>query len=101
MAILAGKKKVIWILAPCYFCLATLSRIRVGRNVECFGLSPGITKQQRLNIEKAAKEAFSKLDDGLGGTYYPLLGMEEGVRQQMVDDHFLFMSGDKNLKVSR
>ena len=26
--------------------------------------------------------------------------MEEDVRQQMVDDHFLFMSGDKNLKVS-
>ena len=84
----------------CNFCFAPLSRIRVGRNVESFGLSPGITKQQRLDIESAAKEAFSKLDDRLGGTYYPLLGMEEDVRQQMVDDHFLFMSGDKNLKVS-
>ena len=29
------------------------------------------------------------------GEYYPLLGMEEDVRQKLVDDHFLFMSGDK------
>ena len=75
-------------------------RIRVGRNVEGFGLSPGITKAQRLAIENVAKEAFKKLDDGLGGTYHPLLGMKEDVRKQMVDDHFLFMSGDKNLQVS-
>lgn len=76
------------------------TRIRVGRNVSGFGLSPGITKQQRLDIESAAKSAFGNLGDGLKGTYYPLLGMDEKVRQQMVDDHFLFMSGDKNLQVS-
>merc|ERR1719348_737319 len=28
------------------------TRIRVGRNVDGFGLSPGITKQQRIDIEK-------------------------------------------------
>ena len=64
-----------------------------------FGLSPGITRQQRLEIEGAAKSAFENLDECLKGTYYPLQGMDEKVRQQMVDDHFLFMSGDKNLKV--
>ena len=26
--------------------------------------------------------------------------MDEKVRQQLVDDHFLFMSGDPNLKVA-
>ena len=26
--------------------------------------------------------------------------MDEKVRQQLVDDHFLFVSGDKNLQVS-
>ena len=36
----------------------------------------------------------------LAGNYYPLTGMDEGVRQQLVDDHFLFMSGDPNLKVA-
>merc|ERR1711962_990663 len=28
------------------------TRIRVGRNIDGFGLSPGITKQQRIDIEK-------------------------------------------------
>ena len=36
----------------------------------------------------------------LAGNYYPLTGMDEKVRQQLVDDHFLFMSGDPNLKVA-
>ena len=36
----------------------------------------------------------------LAGQYYPLTGMDEKVRQQLVDDHFLFMSGDPNLKVA-
>jgi len=76
------------------------TRIRVGRNVAGYGLSPGITKQQRLDIENAAKTAFGKLGDGLKGQYHALLGMDETVRQKMVDDHFLFMSGDKNLKTS-
>ena len=53
-----------------------------------------------MAIENAAKEAFKKLSDGLGGIYHPLLGMNEDVRKQMVDDHFLFMSGDKNLQVN-
>merc|ERR1711890_180623 len=39
----------------------------------------------------------SKLTGDLAGTYYPLTGMDEKVRQQLVDDHFLFVSGDRNL----
>merc|ERR1719221_139457 len=41
--------------------------------------------------------ALSKLTGDLAGTYYPLTGMDEKVRQQLVDDHFLFVSGDRNL----
>merc|ERR1740122_873102 len=73
------------------------TRIRVGRSIEGFGLSPGITKEQRLEIENLMKSAFQKLEGDLAGTYYPLLGMKEEDRQQLVDDHFLFVSGDKNL----
>merc|ERR1712203_1081388 len=73
------------------------TRIRVGRSIEGFGLSPGITKEQRLEMETLMKSAFQKLDGDLAGKYYPLLGMEEADRQQLVDDHFLFVSGDKNL----
>merc|ERR1712128_196128 len=73
------------------------TRIRVGRSLAGFGLSPGITKEQRLEMEGLMKNAFAKLEDDLSGDYYPLTGMDEGVRQQLVDDHFLFVSGDKNL----
>merc|ERR1719489_377678 len=73
------------------------TRIRVGRSIAGFGLSPGITKEQRLEMEGLMKNAFGKLEDDLSGDYFPLTGMDEAVRQQLVDDHFLFVSGDKNL----
>merc|ERR1712242_658075 len=75
-------------------------RIRVGRSIQGFGLSPGITKQQRIDVEGLMKNAFAKLEGDLAGNYYPLTGMEESVRQQLVDDHFLFVSGDRNLTVA-
>lgn len=76
------------------------TRIRVGRSIEGFGLSPGITRQQRLDVENLMKHAFGKLKYDLAGKYYPLQGMDEGTRQKLVDDHFLFMSGDKNLQAA-
>jgi len=76
------------------------TRIRVGRSIDGFGLSPGITQDQRLGVESLMKKAFANLKDDLSGTYFPLTGMNETVRQQLVDDHFLFVSGDPNLKVA-
>merc|ERR1719438_528295 len=38
------------------------TRIRVGRNIDGFGLSPGITKQQRIDIEKLMSSALTKLE---------------------------------------
>merc|ERR1719228_2466379 len=73
------------------------TRIRVGRSIDGFGLSPGITREQRLGVENLMKKAFANLTGDLAGSYYPLSGMNEQVRQQLVDDHFLFVSGDKNL----
>jgi len=73
------------------------TRIRVGRSIDGFGLSPGITRDQRLGVENLMKKAFANLTGDLAGTYYPLTGMSEKVRQQLVDDHFLFVSGDRNL----
>lgn len=80
--------------------LVKSTRIRVGRNVAGFGLSPGILKEDRLKFETLMKDAFSKLEGDLAGTYYPLTGMDEATRKQLVDDHFLFVTGDKNLKAS-
>ena len=72
----------------------------MGRSIQGFGLSPGITKEQRVGVEKLVSTALKRLDGDLAGAYYPLTGMDEKVRQQLVDDHFLFMSGDPNLKVA-
>merc|ERR1712142_1421323 len=41
------------------------TRIRVGRNIDGFGLSPGITKEQRLAVEKLMNGALSKLTGDL------------------------------------
>merc|ERR1719431_2186600 len=75
-------------------------RIRVGRSIDGFGLSPGITKEQRVGVEKLMKTAVKNFPKDLAGQYYPLTGMNETVRQQLVDDHFLFVSGDRNLTVA-
>merc|ERR1719228_715197 len=76
------------------------TRVRVGRSIDGYGLSPGITKEQRVAVEKLMKSALAKLTGDLAGNYYALTGMDEKVRQQLVDDHFLFVSGDRNLPVA-
>merc|ERR1712119_238746 len=81
--------------APVHSC-----RIRVGRSIDGFGLSPGITKEQRVGVEKLMINAVKSFPADLAGEYYPLTGMQESIRQQLVDDHFLFVSGDRNLTVA-
>jgi len=76
------------------------TRIRVGRSIDGFGLSPGITKEQRIGVEKLMASAVQTFSGELAGKYYPLAGMQENIRQQLVDDHFLFVSGDRNLTVA-
>ena len=77
------------------FILST--RIRVGRNVADLPLGPAITREQRNSIESKVATSLRDLSGELAGTYYPLLGMDEAVRNQLVDDHFLFKAGDRFL----
>merc|ERR1712061_790124 len=42
-------------------------RIRVGRSIQGFGLSPGITKDQRVGVENLMKGAFAKFAGDLAG----------------------------------
>merc|ERR1712112_169659 len=65
-------------------------------------IEPGVPvhSTQRIDIEKMMSSALQRLDGDLAGKYYPLTGMDEAVRQQLVDDHFLFVSGDRNLTVA-
>jgi protein-arginine kinase len=48
------------------------TRIRVGRNLAGFPLGPGLTREQRNEIEKTVTTALSQLDGDLKGTYYAL-----------------------------
>jgi arginine kinase len=74
------------------------TRIRVGRNLADFPLGPGITKEQRDEIEKKVVEACNKFDGELAGKYYSLGTMSEEDRAQLVADHFLFKEGDRFLQ---
>lgn len=74
------------------------TRIRVGRNLAEFPLGPGITNEQRIKIMEYVVEACSKFTGDLEGKFYPLAGMNEADRKQLVADHFLFKQGDRFLE---
>ena len=74
------------------------TRIRVGRNLADYPLGPGITNEQRKDIEKKVSEALTHFEGDLAGHYYPLNNMTEPQRKQLIDDHFLFKEGDRFLE---
>lgn len=74
------------------------TRIRVGRNLEGYPLAPGVTKEQRLEIMQKVVQACSTFTGDLKGTFYPLEGMDEKTRKQLIADHFLFKEGDRFLE---
>merc|ERR1712176_317405 len=51
-----------------------------------------------MGEEKVKNILESFEDDDLKGKYYPLKGMDEATRKQLVDDHFLFKKGDRFLE---
>ena len=73
------------------------TRIRVGRNLAEFPLGPGVSKDQRNQIEALVVRALNTFDGELGGTYYSLAQLSPQARQQLIDDHFLFKEGDRFL----
>ena len=76
------------------------TRIRVGRNLNTLPLGPGISKEQRLLVEKKVSTALLNLMGDLQGDYYPLEGMSSLVQQQLISDHFLFKAGDRFLEAA-
>merc|ERR1711874_120089 len=64
-------------------------RIRVGRSIQGFGLSPGITKDQRVGVENLMKGAFTKFTGDLAGNYYALTGQKAVVFSTMKLKHSL------------
>lgn len=74
------------------------TRIRVGRNLEEYPLGPGITDNQRNEMEGKIANALKSFTGDLAGTYYPLNSMTDQQRDQLIEDHFLFKQGDRFLE---
>ncbi len=74
------------------------TRIRVGRNVADLPLGPAISRAQRKQVEQEVSAALGRLTGGLSGSYYSLEGMSDEIREQLVEDHFLFKAGDRFLE---
>lgn len=73
------------------------TRIRVARNLDNLPLGPALSRVQRREIEVRIKHSLEQLPAELAGHYFPLAGMTEEVRRQLVDNHFLFKAGDRFL----
>ena len=65
-----------------------------------YPLGPGVSREQRLEIENTIVEACNAFEGDLAGTYYSLGNMSEADRQQLVDDGFLFKEGDRFLEAA-
>jgi len=74
------------------------TRIRVGRNLAEYPLGPGVSKEQRDKVMQAVVDACNAFEGDLKGTFYPLEGMDEDTKNQLIADHFLFMTGDRFLE---
>jgi len=74
------------------------TRIRVARNVAGYPLRGGMSEEQTMELEKTIKDILESMEDeDLKGKYYPLAGMDEETREQLVAEHFLFKKGDRFL----
>lgn len=76
------------------------TRIRVGRNLADYPLGPGLTKEQRLEIEEKVADALTGFEGDLKGKYYSLGSLSEEDRKKLIEDHFLFKEGDRFLEAA-
>lgn len=74
------------------------TRVRVGRSHDSYGFPPVLTCEQRVEMEKKAKDALTKLDGEHKGVYHPLTGMTAETQKQLTEDHFLFNDSDRFLR---
>ena len=64
-----------------------------------FPFNPCMTEKHYLDMEKKLVKVLEELTDAnLKGDYKPLVGMDKGEQQKLIDDHFLFKEGDKFLQ---
>jgi len=76
------------------------TRVRTGRSISGFPLSPCISKVQRRELEGLVTGALTRLSGDLQGDYYPLAGsntyapkpggIDKDTEERLIKDHFLF-----------
>jgi len=76
------------------------TRVRCGRSLQGYPFNPCLTEAQYKDMEARVSGILTQLTGELQGTYYPLLGMQQEVQQQLIDDHFLFKEGDRFLQAA-
>lgn len=76
------------------------TRIRVGRNLKDFPLGAMISDKERNEVANKVKNTLSQLTGDLSGNYYSLKNMSDTVREEMINDHFLFKQGDRFMEAS-
>jgi len=74
------------------------TRVRVARNLADYPLGPGVTRQQRREIEQKIIKATQSFQGDLKGKYYSLGSMTKDEQNQLIKDHFLFKEGDRFLE---
>ena len=75
-------------------------RVRIGRNLRGFGLCPGMSNEERIEVEDILKRSVMNLEDDLKGEYFSLPELDEEVEKSLEENKFLFTSGDPNLSVA-
>ena len=65
-----------------------------------FPLGPGISKEQRDQVEAYVTKACKNFTGELEGSYYSLATMTKEQQTQLIADHFLFKEGDRFLESS-
>jgi len=78
------------------------TRIRTARNLASLPFTVNMTKKQRLSLEASMKKVFETKpfqDGALAGKYYPMTGMKDEVRKDLVEKHFLFIDDDETLRM--
>jgi len=73
------------------------TRIRTARNLASLPFTVNMTEKQRCALEDCMKKVFATFTGTLKGKYYPMVGMDEKVRKDLVDKHFLYINDDKTL----
>jgi len=70
------------------------TRVRVGRTVKGFPMASKLTRETRLELENKVKEALTKLDGDLAGTYKSLVDMSKAEKDALIEEHILYNDAD-------